>query len=194
MSTLALRWEWRTFGTDFGDAERRFAELEAGDTEESDEIYFLGAADDANVKIRDRRMDIKMLEKVDAAGLQQWRPTMKGDFPLPAAEVATVCAALRVAPLPPARSYTLEQLSAALTQPPHGIRAVSVHKRRTRYRVGECLAERTAVIAEGRPTCTVAIELEDPALVLAAVRRMGLDRFANISYPRGLRGLLGLPG
>jgi hypothetical protein len=36
------------------------------------------------------------------------------------------------------------------------------------------------------------MELEDPARVLAAVREMGLDRFENISYPRGLKRLLGL--
>jgi exopolyphosphatase/guanosine-5'-triphosphate,3'-diphosphate pyrophosphatase len=191
MNAITLRWEWRTFGTDFGDAERRFSELQAGETEESDELYFLGAGDDANVKIRDRRMDIKLLEQVDAAGLQQWRPTMKGDFPLPAAEAAKVCDALRVPPLPPLESYTLERLRAELTHPSRGVRAVPVHKRRTRYRIGACLAERTAVIAAGRPTHTVAIELENPARVLAAVRSMGLDRFDNISYPRGLRALLG---
>lgn len=192
MTAITLRWEWRTFGTDFGDAERRFAELEAGETEESDELYFLGAGDDANVKIRDQLMDVKTLEQVDANSLEQWRPTMKGVFPLPAAEAAKVCAALRVAPLSPRDTYTLEQLRAELTHPSRRVRAVSVHKRRTRFRVGECSAERTEVVADGQPTRTVAVEFEDPARVLAAVRSLALEGFDNISYPRGLKALLGL--
>jgi exopolyphosphatase/guanosine-5'-triphosphate,3'-diphosphate pyrophosphatase len=35
------RWEWRTFGDHFGDAERTFAELSAEEVEESDEVYVL---------------------------------------------------------------------------------------------------------------------------------------------------------
>jgi hypothetical protein len=49
------------------------------------------------------------------------------------------------------------------------------------------------VIADGRTTRTVAIEFEDPARVQAAVREMGLDRLENLSYPRGLKRLLGFP-
>jgi len=37
------------------------------------------------------------------------------------------------------------------------------------------------------------IESEDPARVWAAVRQMGLARFENLSYPRGLKRLLALP-
>jgi exopolyphosphatase/guanosine-5'-triphosphate,3'-diphosphate pyrophosphatase len=51
----------------------------------------------------------------------------------------------------------------------------------------------TELAADGRTTRTVAIESEDPARVWAAVREMGLERFENLSYPRGLKRLLGLP-
>jgi len=73
------------------------------------------------------------------------------------------------------------------------VRAVSVHKRRQRYTVGECLAEMTELIADGHPTRTVAVEFDDPAIVLAAVQETGLGQFENVSYPRGLKRLLGLP-
>jgi exopolyphosphatase/guanosine-5'-triphosphate,3'-diphosphate pyrophosphatase len=49
------------------------------------------------------------------------------------------------------------------------------------------------VIAEGHASRTVAVESEDPARVRAAVREMGLEQFENLSYPRGLKRLLGLP-
>ena len=64
---------------------------------------------------------------------------------------------------------------------------------RQRYTIGGCLAERTELVADERPTLTVALEFEDPAAVWAAVREMGLERFENLSYPRGLKRLLGFP-
>jgi exopolyphosphatase/guanosine-5'-triphosphate,3'-diphosphate pyrophosphatase len=87
----------------------------------------------------------------------------------------------------------LEELQAELTQPSRGVRVVHVHKKRRHYTVGGCLAEMSDVIAEGHATRTVAIEFEDPARVRAAVREMGLDQFENLSYPRGLKRLLGVP-
>jgi exopolyphosphatase/guanosine-5'-triphosphate,3'-diphosphate pyrophosphatase len=193
MEAIVPRWEWRTFAASFGDADRRFRQLPPGKVQESDELYLLSPNCDANVKIRDQLMDIKALEQVNSDGLEQWRPVMKGKFPLPAAEVTKVCATLRVAPLSPRDEYTLEQIQAELTHPSRGVRAVPVRKRRQQYTVGECLAEMTELVVDGHPTRTVAIEFEDAAIVLAAVQEMGLGRFENVSYPRGLKRLLDLP-
>jgi exopolyphosphatase/guanosine-5'-triphosphate,3'-diphosphate pyrophosphatase len=192
MDKIVPRWEWRTFAASFGDADQRFRELLPGKVQESDELYLLSLGCDANVKIRGGLMDIKTLEQVDARGLEQWRPVMKAGFPLPVAEVAKVCAALQVAPLPLRDAYALEPMQAELTHPSRGVRAVPIHKKRQRYDVGGCLAEMTELTADGRATRTVALESEDPAGVWAAVRQMGLERFENLSYPRGLKRLLGL--
>ena len=43
--------------------------------------------------------------------------------------------------------------------------------------------------ADGRRVRTVAIESEDAARVIATVRELGLDRFPNINYLRGLKTL-----
>jgi exopolyphosphatase/guanosine-5'-triphosphate,3'-diphosphate pyrophosphatase len=193
MEAIIPRWEWRTFAASFGDAEQRFRQLPPGKVQEGDELYLLSPRCDANVKIRDGLMDIKTLEEVNADGLEQWRPVMKGKFPLPAAEAGKVCAALCVAPLSRGAEYTWEQMQAELTHPSRGVRVVRVHKKRQRYSVDRCLAEMTEVIADGRATRTVAIEFEDPAAVRAAVQQMGLGRFENVSYPRGLKSLLGFP-
>src|SRR4029453_17563207 len=101
-----------------------------GSVQESDELYLLSPNCDANVKIRDGLMDIKTLEQVDAHGLEQWRPVMKAAFPLPAAQVAEVCIALHVAPLPVRDAYALEAMQAGLTHPSRGVRAVPMHKKR----------------------------------------------------------------
>jgi exopolyphosphatase/guanosine-5'-triphosphate,3'-diphosphate pyrophosphatase len=56
--------------------------------------------------------------------------------------------------------------------------------------VGGCTAEVSDVVADGRPTRTIAIESEDAAAVIAAVRSVGLGGYVNTSYPKGLRALI----
>jgi exopolyphosphatase/guanosine-5'-triphosphate,3'-diphosphate pyrophosphatase len=190
MTTIIPRWEWRTFGRQFGAAEAQFAALTPTGVQESDELYLLSGAGD-NVKVRADLMDIKVLVEVDAAGLEQWRPVMKAGFPLAAGDVAKVFEALRLdVPVLDRDAYTLDQFVAELAEPGGRMRAVIVHKRRVRYVVGGCTAEVSEVVADGRPTRTIAIESEDAAAVVAAVRSVGLGAYLNTSYPRGLAALV----
>ena len=164
MENIIPRWEWRTFGESFGEADNHFAALEPAGTQESDEIYFLSPAGDQNVKVRDKLMDIKTLEHVNPDGLEQWKPVMKGTFPLPAAEVKKVFDGLGVAAPPLTRAdYTLDQFIDELAKPAGRLSVVNVHKKRTRYKIDGCMSEMTEVVADGKKTRTVAIESEDPA-------------------------------
>jgi exopolyphosphatase/guanosine-5'-triphosphate,3'-diphosphate pyrophosphatase len=192
MSTIIPRWEWRSFGTDFGAADAKFAALSVEKIQESDEVYLLSPLTDANVKIRAELMDIKTLVQTSDAGLEQWRPVMKASFPLGKADVGAVCAALGVSAPSGRDAFTLDQLEAELTVPERGVRAVAVHKRRLRFTINGCTAEMTEVIADGTPVRTVAIESEDAGRVVEAVRQMGLSGFSNISYPRGLKAAVGM--
>ncbi len=193
MGDIIPRWEWRTFGQEFGAAEPRFAALAPEKTQNSDEVYLLVAGSDANVKVRDQLMDIKLLERVDSSGLEQWRPALEAPFPLDASATAQVRVALRLPDAPAAAgSQSLEQLVADLASPGGLVRVVNVRKTRVRYHVHGCVAELTDVIADGKKVRTVAIEDADPAKVMAAVRAMELSAYANISYPRGLKQVVGL--
>jgi exopolyphosphatase/guanosine-5'-triphosphate,3'-diphosphate pyrophosphatase len=190
MTEVVPRWEWRWFGRRFGPAESRLATGTAGAVQESSETYLLSGSGD-NVKVRDVLMDIKVLRETRHDGLEQWTPVMKAGFPLPAAEVAKVFAALRLDPPPLQRaSYDLQQFIAELAVPSGRIRASSVRKKRARYTYGGCMAELSEVVADGKPTRTIAVESEDPAAVIAAVRSLGLSGYVNTSYPRGLAALL----
>ncbi len=92
---------------------------------------------------------------------------MKAGFPLPAAEKAKVLEALRLPPpSQPSASDTLDQFIDEFAKPGGAIRAVTVHKRRTRYTVGGCMAELSDVVANGKPTRTIAVESEDAAAVI----------------------------
>jgi exopolyphosphatase/guanosine-5'-triphosphate,3'-diphosphate pyrophosphatase len=190
MAEITPRWEWRSFGRRFGAAELQLAKLQAKSTQDSDEIYLLSPAG-ANVKIRDALMDIKLLREVNADGLEQWTPVMKAGFPLPAAEAAKVLEALGL-PVPNAlrASCTLDEFLAQFAAPGGAVRAVQVHKRRTRYTVDGCMAELSEVVANGKPTRTVAVESEDAAAVLRAVQELGLGGYTNTSYLHGLAALI----
>jgi exopolyphosphatase / guanosine-5'-triphosphate,3'-diphosphate pyrophosphatase len=190
MAPIVPRWEWRTFGAQFGIAERKFAELTPGAVQESDELYFLGGSGDANAKVRNDLLDIKVLREVNADGLERWEPVMKQPFPIPAADVAKVFASVGMAaPEIDRQTYNLDQFADVFIAR-SGAQAVEVHKRRVRYTVGGCTSELTDVQAGGRQTRTIAIEGEDADAVLAAVASVGLRGFFNMNYELGLRALL----
>lgn len=115
MATIVPRWEWRTFGRRFSAAEARFAGLQPTGVQESDETYLLAGADD-NLKIRASLLDVKVLREVDAAGLERWEPVMKQGFPLAAAEVERVFAALRLQ-APPSRARPTRSSSSSANSP-----------------------------------------------------------------------------
>jgi exopolyphosphatase / guanosine-5'-triphosphate,3'-diphosphate pyrophosphatase len=190
MKQIKPRWEWRSFGQYFGEAESRLAKLTPGGVQESAEIYLLSGAGD-NVKVRDALMDIKVLQEVNADGLEQWTPVMKAGFPLPAAEAVKVLESLHLpAPRTSRATFTLDEFLEQFAVPGGAIRAVNVHKRRTRYTIGGCMAELSDIVANGKPTRTLAVESEDADAVIRAVRELGLSGYMNTSYPRGLAALL----
>lgn len=195
MNTIVPRWEWRSFGQHFGAAEARLAALVPDAVQESDEIYLLSANGRDNVKIRDGLMDIKVLRETNADGLEQWTPVMKAAFPLAAADVARVLAALGLPVISLSQdACTQEVLLAAIVQRGGPLRRVNVHKRRVRYSLGGCTAELSDVVANGKRTRTLAIETADAAAVIAAVREAGLGDYCNTAYPVGLARLLdGVP-
>jgi exopolyphosphatase/guanosine-5'-triphosphate,3'-diphosphate pyrophosphatase len=190
MATILPRWEWRTFGTSFGLAERHLAGLEPTGVAESDETYLLAETRNT-AKVRAGLMDIKALVAVDADGLEQWRPVMKAAFPLAAADVVAAFDALGLpAPEPARGTYTLDELLEDFAAPRGPLRPVAVHKRRVRHEVNGCIAEVSEVTADGFATRTVAIESTDAAAVVEGVRSIGLGDYRNTSYGLGLASLI----
>ena len=189
---IVPRWEWRTFGDDFGEADRWFAAATSERVQESDETYLLSLQSDASVKVRDALMDVKLLEETDRDGLEQWKPVMKAEFPLPADGVREVFAALAAsAPALDRDRYTLEQLTGELIEPDPGLRAVDVHKRRERFTVVGAMAELSEIRTAEGARRTIAVESEDPALVVAALQELGLPLRPNVCVARGLKALVG---
>ena len=190
MSEIIPRWEWRSFGLHFGDAEVRLKTRGTDKLQHSDEIYLLSSISDANVKIREGQMDIKRLEQTDTHGFEQWRPVLKEAFPLPAAAMQSSvrctwsCCNTRA-------TYRLRLISfLSKWHPiPECVRlrftkpALVIH-------LEGCMAELTEVTANGETIRTIAVESEDPACIVAALRALGLEGVKNVSYPCGLKRLV----
>ena len=183
---MALRWEFRTFGDGLDEAEERLGSMESELVTESDETYLLSAEGVDAVKVRDGLMDVKHLEQVDDHGLELWKPVMKAPLPISVADARAVLAALRVSAPLDRDTYDVGDLAAAVDG---AVRVVPVHKTRRHHTIGGCMAELTDIRAGDRSTRTIAIEDEDPARVIAAVRELGLGARPNVSVPRGLRAL-----
>ena len=194
MVTVIPRWEWRTFGEGFGEAEERIRSHGEAKARTSAETYVLSADSANNTKVRDGLMDIKRLQEVNADLLEQWNPVLKAAFPLPAGTLAEVFAAWGV-PVPelPKASLTLEELLAEVVAPHPRLRAVAVDKERYGFTVDGTIVEIADLRFDGRPIRTAAVEHEDPALVIATVRKLGLDRFENVNYIRALKRHAGIP-
>ncbi|MET1038696.1 MAG: Ppx/GppA family phosphatase [Aeromicrobium sp.] len=192
MTQTIPRWEWRSFDDRYVDIGSARMLAPPDRVQESDELYLLSSEGTDAVKIRDDLMDVKHLIAVDENGLQQWTPVMKADFPLSTTDVDAVLAALRVTAPPLTRAtYTAAELMAELVHPHPDLVAAEVHKRRERHTVGGCAAELTEVRSGEASIRTIAVESEDPAAVMAALRELGLPPMPNVSFSRGLTSLVG---
>ena len=75
------RWEWRTFGDDFGDAEHAFAESHRSGSRKATSC----TCSRSRVMPPSRLgglLDVKELLAVNEEGLQQWKPVLKASFPV----------------------------------------------------------------------------------------------------------------
>ena len=191
---IVPRWEWRTFGERFGGAENRLSALTPERVQESDETYLVSSNSDTSAKVRDGLMDVKERLRVED-GLERWRPVMKAAFPLPAADVRRVLTLLGVtAPTLARDAYTLDQLVQEVVAPSADLRALDVHKRRSHYTFGGCMAELSQIRTGGQASQTIGIESEDPGRVAEVVRELGLDSRPNVSVPQWLKTVAGLSG
>ncbi len=181
-----MRWEWRTFGEQFGGAEELLGSIEPEHIVESDETYLISAEGVDAVKLRDGLLDVKHLEQVDENGLELWKPVMKSPLPISAADARAVLAALRVSAPLDRDTYDLADLASAAGG---AVGVVPVHKTRRRYTFGGCMAELTDFRAGDRSTRTIVVESEEPQRVIAVVRELGLGSRPNVSVPRQLRAL-----
>ncbi len=193
MAEIKARWEWRTFGEAFGEAETRINSFPKDKVRSSSEIYILSKRSMDNTKIRDMLMDIKTLQRVNGDKLEQWFPIMKAGFPL-APEVLNDVFKAWKAPLPALRraAYGCEEFLGELVAKHPDLKMVRVEKERHGFMINGCIVEIADLKFDGKPIRTVAVEMEDPGRVMATVKELRLDGFENVNYLKALKRFAGM--
>jgi hypothetical protein len=195
MNTVIPRYEFRTFAQNFGlveDKIRSFSRCEK--YRESREIYVLSAVNNENnTKIRDDKMDIKVIVK-EEQGLEQWEPSMKGEFPMSVETIHDEVFPAFGVPIPQFErsTYTLDQFQYELIRPHKDLSAAQVFKRRFGFTVNSCVTEIADLLINGAAIRTVAVESEDIEAVLYAKEMLGLKEYKNINYLLAIKRIIGM--
>ena len=192
MENIIPRWEWRTFGTSFGESEDIIKANQAK-VRESSEIYILSAKSNDNTKVRDSLMDIKYLVQINEDKLEQWTPLLKAGFPIKIDSLRQVIASWKIeVPEGELKEMPYDDFMGKLVTVHPDLRAVNVFKERHGYLINGCIVEIANLKFNGNPIRTIAVEHEDPQLVIATVQLLKLDGFENINYLRALKNSAGL--
>jgi hypothetical protein len=193
MENIVARWEWRTFGHDFGPAEEKIKTYPAK-IRESSEVYILSARSMDNTKIRDLLMDIKYLVQVNEHKLEQWNPLMKAGFPLAADKLRQTIKAWKIeVPEDQVHEYSYDDFLNVFVRNHPLLKMVHVYKERHGYSINNCIVEIANLKFDNQPIRTVAVEHEDPALVYDTVTMLTLDGFENINYLKALKKFVSIP-
>ena len=196
MSNPLGRFEFRIWGNHLSQFRDRLTAIATpSDRRESAETYILSrATDTANVKIRDDLIDIKLMTEV-VGRLERWRPVLKSGFPLDSRTIVEQLFPHLGVPVLQIEqpSYTHGELIRDLVRPNRDLALVDVVKLRCQFTSEKYTAEFAEVrIAGGATSETVEIESEDPAAVLRAIAKLGLNSHANINYVRHLKLMTGM--
>ena len=194
METIIPRWEWRTFGKDFGEAEGRIKSYPEGNFKTSREKYILSRNSNENCKIRDDLMDIKSLRQVNEDKLEQWYPTMKETFPMKKETIEVLFRDFFKAAVPEFKrdSYTYDQYLEELVGPCPDLEIVDVYKERHIFVINLAIVEIAETTFNGVANRTVCVEHADPANVMNTVRELGLEGMPNINYIRAMKQAVGM--
>ena len=187
------RWEWRTFGDNFGVSEEKIKSYEMGNFKKSSEKYILSRNSNENCKVRDELMDIKSLQQVNDDKLEQWYPTLKEGFPLSQETITMLCKDFFKVEVPAMdkEAYDFEAYI-ALCKTVKDLVVVDVYKERSIYVINEAIVEIAETTFNGVPMRTICVEHTDPENVINVVRMLGADHFENINYIQAMKKAVGI--
>jgi len=192
LGTIIPRWEWRTFGEGFGEAEDRIKAYECTREVESSEVYILSKKSGENIKVRDTLMDIKVLREVNEDTLEQWFPIMKATFPIAQGEMEEVFKAASVdVDVSGESELSFDEFIAKHVDSNPDLKSVGVFKKRYGYMIEGATVEIADLTIDGNDIRTTAVEDADPELVISLVKKLGLIEFENISYIKAMRRMVG---
>lgn len=157
------------------------------------ETYVLSRhTNDANVKIRDGLLDIKMKTGETPEGFEIFQPRGKFAFPVKREELAAILSALEIKvvaeTLP--EETTLDEFF-TLVRGNADLALVTVEKKRYGFSVNGVICEYAEVWFNGARVETACCESEDYASMASAVKVLGLEGEPNTNYLRAAKRVIG---
>ena len=156
------------------------------------EVYFLSRhTDEANVKVRDGLLDIKVKVGETADGYEIFQPRGKFNFPVNCDDLSTILASLQIdAPLASA-SYRFEDFL-AMTRANPDLVAVTVEKFRYGFTIDGIVCEYAKVWFNGALLESACAESEDYGGLKAVIEGLGLAAMPNTNYLKAAKTVVGM--
>lgn len=156
------------------------------------ETYVLSRqTNDANVKVRDGLLDIKVKTGDTPQGYEVFQPVGKYRFPVTRDQLGAIAAALKVAWTGDRATWTYDQFcDAARTHPDLVI--VQVEKTRHGFDMDGVTCEYAQVWFNGALVETACVESEDHDAMARVIEALGLSSAPNINYLKAAKRVVGM--
>lgn len=156
------------------------------------ETYVLSRqTSEANVKVRDGLLDIKVKTGETPEGYEIFQPRGKFKFPVKRDELAAIAAALRVVLPCAADSCTFDEFLAVVRQHPDLV-PVTVEKVRYGFTIDGVICEYAQVYFNGAMVESACVESENYAAMREVVEGLGLSAMANVNYLKAAKRVVGM--
>ena len=156
------------------------------------ETYVLSRlSDEANVKVRDGLLDIKVKTGETPEGYEIFQPRGKFQFPVRRDELATILSHLNADVVLDRETYTVDELLAMARAHPD-LRVVTVEKTRYGFTVDGVTCEYAQVSFNGALVEWACVESERHDAIRAVVSALGLDAHPNTNYLKAAKRVVGM--
>jgi hypothetical protein len=156
------------------------------------ETYVLSRqTSDANVKVRDGLLDIKVKTGETPEGYEIFQPRGKFKFPVKRAELAAIASALSVVIPCSAETCSFDEFLGQIRHHPELV-AVKVEKVRYGFTIDGVICEYAQVYFNGAMVESACVESEDYAAMRTVVEGLGLSAMANVNYLKAAKRVVGM--
>lgn len=156
------------------------------------ETYFLSSkTSEANVKVRDGLLDIKVKTGETPEGYEIFQPRGKFQFPVSRADLETILSNLKVDMKLDKDTYTIEAFIEMVRAFP-GMAAVTVEKMRYGFTIDGIICEYAQVWLNGALVESACVESENYEGMKQVIESLGLASMPNTNYLRAAKRVVGM--
>jgi hypothetical protein len=156
------------------------------------ETYFLSTkTNEANVKVRDGLLDIKIKVGETPEGYEIFQPRGKFQFPVKREDLKTILEHLKVDMGQVQETVTIEEFIGMARKHPD-LFPVSVEKMRYGFSIGAVICEYAQVWFNGAMVESACCESEDSTALRQVAEALGIAAMPNTNYLRAAKQVIGL--